>query len=184
MRKANSNGRGRYREYSRRGALYLVALCVSHLELFAVAASQQLIDRVVARVNGAVITLTDVEAAIGLGLVDVPAGEDPASAAIDRLIDRRLVLAEVARFTPPEPEPEKIDREQARLKRHAGARLAAIVERSGVDDARIRELARDNLRIEGYLTQRFGASTRMGDDEVMRWMRDLRARADVVVMSR
>lgn len=147
------------------------------------AAAQQLLDRVVARVNGAVITLTDVEAAVGLGLVTVPAGEESTAAAMQRLIDRQLVLAEVARFTPPEPEPVKVEEEQARLKRHAGARLQPIMERTGVDEARIREFARDNLRIQGYLTQRFGASTRVGDDEVTRWMRDLRARADVVVMS-
>ena len=66
--------------------------------------AQQLLDRVVARVDGAPITLTDVQAALGLGLIQVPAGSDPVDTGTQQMIDRQLELAEVQRFPPPEPD--------------------------------------------------------------------------------
>jgi hypothetical protein len=72
------------------------------------AAAQQLLDRVVARVDGYAITLTDVNAALALGVVEAPAGADPQAAAVQRLIDRQLLLTEVARFAPPEPDPAAV----------------------------------------------------------------------------
>ena len=131
--------------------------------------AQRLLDRVVARIDGDAVTLTDVRAAIGLGLVDAdPANED---AAMDRVIERQLVLAEVARFAPPEPASEAVDREAAVLKMHAGARLSALVSSTGLTDARIRDIARDNLRIEAYLNQRFGTTVQLTQDEVLQYYR-------------
>ena len=77
--------------------------------------AQQLLDRIVARVNGVAITLTDVKAAIALGIVD-----PPEAAAIEQLIDRQLVLAEVARFLPPEPSAAAIAVEAGALTTRAG----------------------------------------------------------------
>jgi hypothetical protein len=68
---------------------------------FAVGASPahaQLLDRVVARVGGTAITQTDVDAAVGLGVIEAD-GAGGASA-VQQMIDRRILLAEVARFPP------------------------------------------------------------------------------------
>src|SRR2546421_616354 len=64
--------------------------------------AQQLLDRVFARVDGYPITLTDVQAAIGLGVIQVPQGSDPIAAGTQQMIDRQLELTEVQRFPPPE----------------------------------------------------------------------------------
>jgi hypothetical protein len=127
--------------------------------------AQQLLDRVVARVNGTIIMLTDVNAAVGLGLVQVTAGEDQEAAATRQLIERQLILAEVARFAPPEPAAAAIEREVAALREHAGAGLEMLMQSTGLDEQRIRDLARESLRIQAYLSQRFGANLQVSDEE-------------------
>ena len=66
--------------------------------------AQQLLDRVLARVDTNPITLTDVQAALALGIVQVDSG-DPVAEGTQRMIDRQLELTEVQRFPPPEPSP-------------------------------------------------------------------------------
>jgi len=127
---------------------------------------QQLLDRIVARVNGVAITLTDVKAAIALGIADAPE-----AAAVQQLIDRQLVLSEVARFLPPEPPASAVGIEVGALTTRAGAQLPEIVASTGVDDARIRELARENLRIQSYLNQRFGVNVQLTEEEVAQYYR-------------
>ncbi len=132
--------------------------------------AQQLIDRVVARVNGAPITLTDVNAAVGLGLVE-HARPDDLEEATRQLIDRQLILGEVARFSPPEPDTAAIEREIAALKARPGAALDALMQSTGLDEQRIRDLARESLRIQAYLDQRFGTSVQVSDEEVEQYYR-------------
>ncbi|MBF8300493.1 MAG: hypothetical protein HW394_863 [Acidobacteria bacterium] len=135
---------------------------------------QQLLDRIVARVNGQVVTLTDVKAAVALGVVEVPAGTGDTSAdtfAIERLIERQLVLAEVARFAPPEPAAADVARETAALTARAGSRLAGVMASTGIDEAGIRDIARDTLRIRAYLDQRFGATAQLTGEEVEQYYR-------------
>jgi hypothetical protein len=187
------------------------------------ASTQQILDRVLARVNGQAITLSDARAAIGLGLVKVPPGEDPIAAAMEHLIERQLLLGEVARFSPPEPDAAAIARETSSITRAVtGPALETLMKSTGLDEARITEIARDTLRIEAYLDQRFGVTMQASKDEaaqyyrshpeeflrdgkpipfdeaeslarqrssserrqstILQWLRDLRQRADVVVM--
>ncbi len=136
------------------------------------ASAQQLLDRVVARVNTYAITLTDVNAALALGVVDVPAGDTQEGIATQRLIDRQLVLVEVARFAPPEPDMAAVDREIATMKERAGARLDAVMQATGLDEARLRDIARDTLRIQAYLNQRFGTTVQVSDEEVALYYRN------------
>jgi hypothetical protein len=128
--------------------------------------AQQLLDRIVARVNGVAITLTDVKAASALGIVD-----PPEEAAIQQLVDRQLVLGEVARFLPPEPPPAAVAVEAGTLTTRAGARLPEVMASTGLDEARIREIARENLRIQAYLNQRFGANVQLTEEEVAQYYR-------------
>jgi hypothetical protein len=133
--------------------------------------AQQLLDRIVARVDSYPITLTDVQAALGLGIVQVPAGADPIEAGTQQMIERQLLLAEVQRFPPPEPDAAAINREVARLRSNAGPRLPALMPSTGLTDERIRDSARDNLRILGYLDQRFGPTVQVNDEEVAQYYR-------------
>jgi hypothetical protein len=134
------------------------AFCILHS---GPVAAQQLLDRIVARVNGTEITQTDLQAARGLGVVS-GANE---SEALQRLIERQLLLTEVSRFPPPDPPQSAVDTETARQKAAAGTRLPEIMTSTGTDEARIREMARDTLRLDAYIDQRFGTSMQVTDDE-------------------
>ena len=135
------------------------------------ASAQELLDRVVARVGNVAITLTDVHAAIGLGLVEVPEGAGPEAAATAQLIDRQLVLSEVERFPPPEPPPTVIAADAAAMRAHAGQGLAALMETTGFDKTRIAQAARDSARIDAYLEQRFGTNFPVSEADMARYYR-------------
>lgn len=163
---------------SRRLALGL-ALTLAVWNFGRVAAQGDVVDRVVARVNGQAITLSDARLALGLGMVQVPPGSDPILAATRVLVQRQLLLAEVTRFMPPEPDPDLLAGELTSLRARAGspADYQALVRDTGIDEARLRELARDTLRIQAYLGQRFGGT---GQGQSMEeWIQDLRRRANV-----
>jgi hypothetical protein len=135
--------------------------------------AQQLLDRVLARVDGNPITHTDVRAAIQLGLVEPAEGVDPILFGLRQLIERRLVLAEVGRFAPPEPDPAALREQVNALKARAGspADVAALERSTGYGEEQIRDVARDNLRIQAYLDQRFGSSVQPSDEEVGQYYR-------------
>ena len=89
------------------------ALVVTMLGLLLLVAGPlraQIIDRVLAVVVGEPITLSDVTAAIRLGLVPAPAGgEDRVQVALTALIERQLELIEVNRYVPPEPSAAQVE---------------------------------------------------------------------------
>src|SRR5262245_5852763 len=138
--------------------------------------------RVLAVVQGVVITLSDATAAADLGLVTIGPTEDPLGAALAKLIDRQLILAEVERYAPSEPAPDAIDeRVQAVRARFPSAdAYHAALNRSGLDDGRVRQLLRDELRIEAYLDQRLPADRRASP--TADWVSGLRRRAEVIYL--
>jgi hypothetical protein len=141
--------------------------------LWASLGAQVVLDRVLARVNGEAVTLTDARAAIALGIVEQPEGVDPIVSAVLQLVERRLVLAEVARFAPPEPDSAAVSGQVASIKSRVGTpeQLAALEKSTGVAEAQIREMARDNLRIQAYLNQRFGTSVQATDEDAAAYYR-------------
>jgi hypothetical protein len=141
-----------------------------------IVAAQQLLDRVVARVGTVAITQTDVDSAVAFGIVDPkPAdGRDP----LKQMIDRRLILGEVSRFPPPEPTEQAVNEQLAKMKAAAGDRAAAVMKTTGVDEKRLAEFARETLRIQAYIAQRFGTGAR-SDQQRAQWLEGLRARGDV-----
>jgi hypothetical protein len=54
----------------------------------------------------------------------------------------------------------------------AGPRLAERMQSTGLTEARIRDIARDELRIFDYLDQRFGTTVQVSDEEVARYYRE------------
>jgi hypothetical protein len=114
------------------------------------AAAQQLVDRVIARVDGTVITQTDLQAAVGFGFVD-RSSADP----VDALIDRRLMTIDMNRRPPAPPDEAALDEEVARMRAVAGARLSELMAATGVDATRLRAIARDTLMLRSYVETRF-----------------------------
>ena len=147
------------------------------------------IDRIMAVVGGRPIILSDVNAAIQFRLVEPPAGTpDPLGYALERLVERTLILAEVERFQPPEPDPIEITVRVDDLQQRAGSAEAfdRALSVTGMTREQLRRHIRDDLRITTYLNQRFGASNAPGDRAaaVATWVAELRRRADVTVLYR
>jgi hypothetical protein len=164
----------------------LAAIAIGIVTIVPVSA-QGVLDRVLARVDGDPVMLSDVRAAIRLGVVETPEGVDPILSALRLLIERKLVLAEVTRFAPGEPDPVMLNGQVAGLVTRAGgaAGLKELERTTGVGELQVREIARDNLRIQAYLNQRFGSSAQPTDEEVGQYYRthldDFRNASGVVI---
>ena len=143
----------------------------------------EIIDRVLAVVAGDVIMLSDVTAARDLGLVEAGTALDPIRELLSRLIDRALILAEVERYAPPEPSSDAVARELAVVRARFPSQQAysLALARVGLDERRLSQTVRDNLRIRAYLDQRFTADTPERRQALIDgWVADLRHRADVI----
>ena len=117
------------------------------------------IDRIMAVVGQQPIALSDVAAAVQFQLVPVPAGTPDANGyVLERLIDRSLMLADVDRFQPPEPDAVEITIRVDEMQARAGS--AAAFDKSlavtGMTREQLRRFVRDTLRMNIYIEQRFG----------------------------
>ena len=138
-------------------------------------AGAEIIDRILAVVDREIITLSDVNSAILFGLVEIPRDTtDKTQAALDRLIERRLTLTEVERYAPPEPAATLVDAAvAARRARFAdSAQFEAALAASGLPADQLRRHLRDDLRIETYLQQRFGAALQPTEGELVLYYRE------------
>lgn len=132
-----------------------------------IADRQSTIDRLVAVVGNDPIFLSDVREVVRLRLLnpegplaplaDAP-GASEESRALVRLINRRLVLAEVARYSqapPPEADVE-------RLMRAWAGRFTSV---PAHDAALVRAFLIESLRIDRYIDQRFTAAAQPTREE-------------------
>lgn len=147
------------------------------------ASAQEVIDRVLAVAVGDVITLSDVRAAMALGLIDPGQAADPTREVLSRLIDRALILDEVERYVPPEPTPEAIEKAMAGVRAHfdGDRAFAKTLAEVGLTEPGLRRRLREDLRIRAYLDQRFPVTAPEGRDILIDgWLTGLRRRADVL----
>ena len=142
------------------------------LLLFAAAPGAEVLDRVLAVVSGDLILLSDVRAARTFGFVTVE-GTDPDGQALARLIDRALILAEVERFAPPEPEAAAVDKGVATVRQQFASQdaFAAALAQAGIEERHLREYVRQDLRMNAYLDQRF-TSVPPAEEEIGRYYRE------------
>jgi hypothetical protein len=145
--------------------------------IIAGAARADIIDRVVAVVDGHLITMSDVRTVTALHLLDpsspaspVEAGRDPG---VEHLIDRILVLEEVERYAPAPPEDKAIDARLATIAEANGsaAQLEERLRELGVSPAWLRQWATDSMRIRAYVDQRFGNVVQPTDEELEAYFR-------------
>ena len=144
-------------------------------------AQPEMIDRTLAIVGGQAITLSDVRAALALGLIDTPAAPDVVPAATKALIERTLILREVERYAPPEPPDAAIDeRVRAIAARFPGEEaFRAALAAAAFSENLVRAWARDDLRMSAYLDQRFTDPDKRAD-LIADWIADLRRRTPIV----
>jgi len=197
--------RAKSREQKMRRVL-VVAFCFLLFALCSMSVSvrAEIIDRVLAILPGQIITLSDVEAALELGLVEAPAGEDRVAGGLSAVIDRVLMLNEVRRVAPPEPSASAIDARLALIRQRFGAaaELSRLLAARGLDETVLRLYAADDLRLASYLDERFSAAAQPTDEEIRQagesarrrltddrrraligaWTAELRRRADVTVL--
>lgn len=149
-------------------------------------ARAEIIDRIMAVVNGQPVTLSDLNAALVFRLAQPPDGtRDPLGYVLDRLIDRNLMLAEVDRFQPPEPAPVEIALRVEEFEQRAGspeafARALAV---TGATRDQLRRHIRDDLRMATYLNQRFGPDPGLAErtSAIAAWTVELRRRAEIAI---
>ncbi len=146
----------------------------------------QVLDRILAVVDGAPITQSDVAAAMQLGLVPTGGAGDAVAAAVDALVERRLMLQEVDRYAPPDPPEADINRRFDEIRSRAGARFDAVLTQSGLTEEQLRRHVRDDLRIDAYLQQRFGTAQPSDERAAMigDWLAGLRRRANINILPR
>ena len=137
-------------------------------------ASAEVIDRVLAVVEGQIITLSDAKAALKFGLVPQDISADPIDAAMKRLIERRLMQAEVERYGPPEPSPETVEGQIAAVRERFKDALAfeTALNQSALSIEELRRFMRDSLRIQEYIRQRFTSSIDPPEEEIARYYRE------------
>lgn len=139
-------------------------------------AGEMLLDRTVAVVGGAVVTQSDVDLAVALGLV-APSTDGRVVSTTGAVIDRWLMLHEVARFSPAEPDPAAVGARLAAVRVHIGGEdaLAAALVRGGFTEARLTGWLRDDLRITAYLDQRFASAGVPSEGDVTAYVETHRA---------
>jgi hypothetical protein len=157
--------------------------------LLVLSPAADLIDRIMAVVGTQPITLSEVSAARQFGFVPVPAGtKDPTGYALDRLIDRALMLVEVDRFQPPEPDAVEITVQIDRLQGRFGSAEAfdKALGVTGTTREQLRRYFRDSLRMQIYVNQRFGTilDPVEREESIAAWIRELRRRAQITVLYR
>jgi hypothetical protein len=156
-----------------RATLRVTAPLTLFVVLSAASFAAPIIDRVMAVVSGSIITLSDIEASTAVGIITPPKGPDPIGGALNELIDRTLMLIEVDRYAPPEPRPELLEARVRELRAHLGTTdPERQLSKYGLSEEALRGLARDDLRLQAYLNQRFASVDPVTDEEVERYYRE------------
>ncbi len=136
-------------------------------------AQEVVLDRLRAVVNGEVVTELDLRAARRLRLVPSAASMDE-DALLTSLIERRLILAEVARYAPAEPGADQLaaHRREWVATLPAGASLPNLHVGVGMRDAALTAWLRDDLRIAAYLDQRFTAAAQPTREQALAYFQE------------
>lgn len=150
---------------SGRGTALTVGLGL--LMAWGVARAQEVLDRIVARVDTDIILMSDIrELAKYQTLVD----EKPESDAqiLNRLIDQWLVRNEAKAALFPQPSDAEVERSLNRLQRSFSS-AEAFEERkkqAGLTDDEVQRMLKSQLYLSNYLDSRFRASTHVEEKDV------------------
>jgi hypothetical protein len=131
------------------------------------------VDRIVARIGDDIVQSLDVRQARVLKLFGPDVATD--AAVLDRLIDRRLEVADVARYQLTAPSDADVALRRQRWVMSLGSPstvdLAALMRDAGMTEPALAAWFRDELRIEALENQRF-SSAPATSDEVLTYIRE------------
>lgn len=156
-----------------RGASRVVRFCfVIGILCGVLHAQEAVVDRMLAVVNGDVVTQSDVRAARRLLLMPFVASMTD-DAVVTQLIERRLMLVEVARYAPAEPTADQLEahRRAWTATLPAGTNLSAVQKSVGLRDPALAAWLRDDLRIAVYLDLRFTAAAQPTRDQALTYFK-------------
>jgi hypothetical protein len=135
--------------------------------------AQDVIDRIVARVENDVILLSDVRQLAEYQIfMDGKAESD--EQILERLIDQWIVRTEAAAARFPQPSDQDVQRSLARLKRSFSS-PEAFEERkkqSGLTEEEILRQLKSQLYLSNYLDSRFRASIQIDDNAIAEFYKD------------
>jgi len=165
------------RGHLQRGRRTGVAACVLASALSIAAARPavaEIIDRVVAIVGSQVVTLSDIRASEAFGLVPPSAVTGSPEDVVGQLVNRHLMLTEVERYSAPDPDRLLVDRRLGAIRGmfRDAAGFSGALARTAMSEERLRSVVVDNLRIEAYVEQRFGAAAQPTPEEVLRYYKE------------
>jgi hypothetical protein len=129
---------------------------------------QEVVDRIVARVENDVILLSDVQEL--KEYQDLVNGKSESESAIlDRLIDQWIVRSEAALSRFPEPKDSEMDREVSRVVKSFTSLedYEARKKHSGLNDAEVRKIVTAQLYLTNYLDSRFRPSVQIDEKAIV-----------------
>jgi parvulin-like peptidyl-prolyl isomerase len=147
-----------------RRLIFLAGLC---LLSSASNAAQEVIDRVVARIEKDVILLSDVQLLSRYQLLVEGKSENEAEI-LDRLIDQWIVRNEAVVARTPQPSDAEVDRALQRLKRSFASEADYQARRklAGLTEAEVRDLTINQIYLNSYLDSRFRPSVQVDEKAV------------------
>ena len=151
----------------RRG--FIFGLCLQFLVLVTApyTAGQEVVDRIVARVENDIILLSDArELKEYQELVDGKSESE--SAIVDLLIDQWIVRSEAQLSRFPEPKDDEIDREVSRVVKSftSAEEYETQKKQSGLSDAEVRKIVATQLYLLNYLDSRFRPSAQIDEKAI------------------
>lgn len=165
----------------------IVVFLITTSTFWAEAARSQteVIDRILAVVNGQVIMKSDVQMFLTLQLVEIPPGVDQESQVLTYLIERRLVLDQIDRVVP-QPASDLIE-QQLQLMRGRFMRIedfTEVLQQVGLTSDDLRQLLADDIRRDTYLANRFvSVREEIRAQAQSDWVADLARRGEVRLVS-
>ncbi len=137
----------------------------------AAAGEGRLVDRIVAVVDDDPILSSEIEQAIGVGLVEGAAGEDDAALrrrVLDGLIEQRLRFHEVDGFGFTSVPVAQIEAHYGEIRARFADEAAwrARLEELGLTEAALRQLVARQLTVLTYVEERLGARVLVGLDDI------------------
>ncbi len=148
-------------------ARYIRAAAFIILALAVVTSGQEVVDRIVARVDTDIILLSDVrELARYQNFLDEKSESD--AEVLDHLIDQWIVRNEAKAALYPQPSDEEVQRSLARLKRSFSSpeEFEAREKQAGLTDDDVMRMLRSQLYLSNYLDSRFRASIQVDEKDI------------------